>query len=235
MASKAPRSPRAKPAAKKVDSDATAPAGAWPMHPPVDAAEETPVVSSEEAPSTPVIPGIQKLAEAEAEIAEQIQTQVEPAVASAPATVKEDVVETMNTLAGEAQNTVENMQDRAKAAWTKGQAAFADMGDFSKGNLEAMVESGQIAVRGMQSLGQEAADYTKRSFEANVAAMKQLASAKSPTELFKLQGDFVRASFDSLVAETSKNTETVLKLAGEIAQPISNRMAVAAEKVKVAA
>ncbi|RDE07282.1 phasin family protein [Sphingomonas aracearum] len=231
MASKAPKSPRAKAAAKKAEATVASPAGAWPMQPPVDAPE----AEADAAPSTPVIPGIQKLVEAEAEIAEHLQSDVEPAAAPAPATVKEDVVETMNTVAGEAQNTMNTMQDRAKAAWTKGQAAFADMGDFSKGNLEAVVESGQIAVRGIQALGQEAADYTKRSFEANVAAMKQIATVKSPTELFKMQGDFVRASFDSLVAETSKNTETVLKLAGEIAQPISNRMAMAAEKVKVAA
>ena len=53
--------------------------------------------------------------------------------------------------------------------------------------------------------------------------------------LFKLQSDYVRSAFDSIVAETSKNTEAMLKLAGEVAQPISNRVAVAAEKVKIAA
>ena len=61
------------------------------------------------------------------------------------------------------------------------------------------------------------------------------AAVKSPTEFFKLQSDFVRGAFDSYVAEASKNTEAVLKLAGEAAQPISNRFAVAAEKVKTAA
>jgi phasin family protein len=170
-----------------------------------------------------------------AEIAEHLEHVVEPAVAPAPATVKETVVDTMNTVADKAQTYFADAQGKAKAAWDKSQSAFADMGAFSKGNLEAVVESGQIAVRGMQSLGQEAADYSKKSFENGMAAMREMASVKSPTELFKLQGDFFRSSFEAMVAETSKNTETMLKLAGEVAQPISNRVAVAAEKVKIAA
>ena len=38
-----------------------------------------------------------------------------------------------------------------------------------------------------------------------------------------------------MVAETSKNTEAMLKLAGEVAQPISNRLALAADRFKAAA
>ena len=51
----------------------------------------------------------------------------------------------------------------------------------------------------------------------------------------KLHSDFMRSAFDAMVAETSKNTESMLKLAGEIAQPLSTRVALAAEKIKVSA
>ncbi|RYG83540.1 MAG: phasin family protein, partial [Alphaproteobacteria bacterium] len=79
------------------------------------------------------------------------------------------------------------------------------------------------------------AEYSRRSFETTTAALKTFASVKSPTELFKLQSDFFRTSFDSYVAEASKNTEALLKLAGDAAQPLSSRFALAAEKVKTAA
>ena len=64
---------------------------------------------------------------------------------------------------------------------------------------------------------------------------KSFAAVKSPTELFQLQSEFAKSSFDSAVAEASKLSEAVVKLAGEIAQPISSRYAVAAEKLKAAA
>ncbi|RYE04000.1 MAG: phasin family protein, partial [Sphingomonadales bacterium] len=88
---------------------------------------------------------------------------------------------------------------------------------------------------GLETLGQDAADYGRKSFETATAALKTFATVKSPAELFKLQSDFFRTSFDSYVAEASKNTEAFIKLAGDAVQPLSSRFAVAAEKVKAAA
>nr|WP_276588993.1 MULTISPECIES: phasin family protein [unclassified Sphingomonas] len=110
-----------------------------------------------------------------------------------------------------------------------------ELNAFGKGNVEAIVESSKIAARGFETIGQDAADYGRKSFEGVAAAARTMASVKSPTEFLKLQSDFMRQMFDSMVAETSKNTETMLKLAGEVAQPISNRVALAAEKMKIAA
>ncbi|HVI06343.1 MAG TPA: phasin family protein, partial [Sphingomicrobium sp.] len=59
---------------------------------------------------------------------------------------------------------------------------------------------------------------------------RSLAEAKSPTEYLQLQSDFVRASFDRAVAESSKLTESFVKLAGEAFQPISNRASANAER-----
>ena len=98
-----------------------------------------------------------------------------------------------------------------------------------------MVEAGKIAAKGFETLGQDNADYTRRSFEGMTATVKSLASIKSPTEFFKLQGDYMRSAFDGAVAQTSKNTEAFIKLASDAAQPLSNRFAVAVEKVKTAA
>jgi phasin family protein len=122
--------------------------------------------------------------------------------------------------------------ERAKANYEKGVKLTEEMTEFGKGNVEAMVESGKLAAKAAESLGQEAADYARKSFESSTAAFKTFASAKSPTELFKLQSDFMKTSFESAVAESTKVTEAWLKLAGDVAQPLSNRFAVAVEKVK---
>ncbi len=142
---------------------------------------------------------------------------------------------TINTVTEKSQAMMSDMNGRAKAAMEKTQTMFADMNDFNKGNVEALVESSKIAAKGIETMGQDAAEYTRKSFEHATAVVKTLSSVKSPTEFMKLHSDYVRQSFDALVAESSKTTEAVLKLAGEIAQPISNRVAVAAEKMKISA
>jgi phasin family protein len=166
--------------------------------------------------------------------------------AAAPAEpVQEDVTvtdttvntaaETANTATDKAQALFGDMNARAKDAMGKGAAMFAELNSFNKGNIEAMVESGRIAFTGMQSMAQAQAAYVRKQFEDATAAAKSMATVKSPTEFVKLQGDFVRQQFDGMVAETSRSTEAMLKLAGEVVQPISNRFALAAEKVRQAA
>ena len=69
---------------------------------------------------------------------------------------------------------------------------------------------------------------------AGLMAVTGCITRTQPTELFQLQSEFAKASFDSLVAETSRVSESLLKVAGDVAQPISNRYALAAEKIKSA-
>ena len=150
-----------------------------------------------------------------------------------------DTINTAETIADTATSKGEamfaDMNSRAKGAMEKSSKMIEDVNAFGKGNVEALVESSKIAAKGAETLGQDAADYARRSFEASTAAIKTLATVKSPTEFMKLHSDFVRQSFDAMVAETSRSTEAMLKLAGEVTQPISNRFAVAADKMKVVA
>ena len=159
-----------------------------------------------------------------------------PAPSAHPAPKKELTMDTtLHATAEKTQAMFADMNNRTKEAMEKSTKLFADMNEFAKGNVEAVVESSKVAMKAFESLSQEAADYTRRSFESATATMRTLAAVKTPAELMKLQSDFVRQSFDNLVAETSKQTEAMIKLAGDVAQPISNRVAVAAEKIKVGA
>lgn len=131
-------------------------------------------------------------------------------------------------------NTAE-FNEQAKGAMEKSAKMAEDFVAFGKGNIEALVESSKIAAKNVEALGQEAADYAKTSFESATEAAKTLAAAKSPTEFMKLQGDYARTAFDTMIAEGSRSTERMLKMFGEFAQPISNRVAVATDKMKISA
>jgi len=131
--------------------------------------------------------------------------------------------------------TTSEFSEQAKGAMEKSAKMVEDMTAFGKGNIEALVESSKIAAKNVEALGQEAADYAKTSFESATEAAKTLAAAKSPTEFMKLQGDYARTAFDTMIAEGSRSTERMLKMFGEFAQPISNRVAVATDKMKISA
>lgn len=166
----------------------------------------------------------------------------EPAPAAAPApasTQKEAPMETVNNVAEKTEAQAKAMftetTDRAKSALEKGTRLFADINDFSKGNVDAVVESTKIAAKGAEEVARYSTDYAKATVEKFNATARQFASVKSPTEFLKLQSELAKDSVDSFMAESAKFTENYLKLLGEIAQPISNRVAVAAEKLQLAA
>jgi len=128
-----------------------------------------------------------------------------------------------------------DMQDRAKAAYDKGTAAVGDLTEFTKGNVEAAVESGKILAGGLQQLGKSAADEAKSAYELATADLNELAAVKSPTDLFQLQGRIARRNFDALMAAGSRNSEAVMKLASEAFAPLSGRINLAVEKISKAA
>lgn len=133
------------------------------------------------------------------------------------------------------QTAMKEAADKAKAALEKSQAALGDMGTFTKGNVEAVVESTKILASGLQEMGKSYAAETKTVVETMQAEMKELAAVKSPAEFFEKQNAMLRKQFDAAMAATSKNSEAMLKLASEAFQPISNRVSLAVEKIKHAA
>ena len=121
---------------------------------------------------------------------------------------------------------------RAKTAMEKSSKGVEEMVEFSKGNLEAVVASGRVAAKGMQEIAKYSADYGRKSIEDANATAKKFAAVKSPTEFFALQSEVAKSNLDAFVGEASKFAESYMKLLGEIVQPMQNRYAVAAEKVK---
>lgn len=124
---------------------------------------------------------------------------------------------------------------RTRAAVEKGQELAGDVVEFHKGNFEAIVESGKIAAKHLQALGQESLTFGRNTFQEQTAALRGYTSVKSPTEFFQLYADNTKKLFESYVAQGSKTTEMVVKMANESAQPISNRVALAVSKLKSAA
>ena len=157
-----------------------------------------------------------------------VQTQEEPIMATTAETVT-------NAAADTGTKVLHDMNDRAKGAMERGTKLFDEMNELNRGNVEALVESTRIAVKGFEQMAREGAEQARAAMEAAQANMRALASVKSPTEFMKLQADFARAAVDASVARASHGTEAMLKLAGEIAQPVSNRVAVVASRMKMAA
>ncbi|PXW78485.1 phasin family protein [Blastomonas natatoria] len=252
-ASAAPKAEPAK-AADPVVAPKVAPAAAHAVTPAPVAAKPAPVAKAVAA--KPVVKAPEpEMAKPAAKSAKPKTTPKKSAVkaspvaakAAAPAIEKESkIMTTAETITTETKKAAEamterlkslmgDMSTRAKTAYEKGTEMVSQASEFNKGNVEALVESGKIAAKGAQEMGQAYAEDAKKGFEELTAALKEMTTVKSPTEFIELQTKLVKKSFDTAVAQTSKNSEAFIKLAGDVFQPISNRVSVAVDSFKKAA
>jgi phasin family protein len=163
--------------------------------------------------------------------------------APAPTKVAETIQNTMNKAQENTQQAAQqateqfrgalnDVNERGKVAIEKSARLVEEMADLTRGNLEAFVASQKTAAKYVETLTQASADYSRRSFEEASTALRSFAEAKSPTDIFRLQSDYARSAFDAMISQSARVSETVVKMTGEVAEPITSRYAVAAERVK---
>ncbi|MDR3517824.1 MAG: phasin family protein [Azospirillaceae bacterium] len=165
-------------------------------------------------------------------------------------TVQQNTVNPLETVVAQAKDTVENFvkvgqetvhkQYEQALSTTKEQAektsqhllrGYEELTSFSKANVDALVASSGVLVKGFEDIGKAVAAFTRSSVEANVANSKALLTAKSLKELVELNHTFARTSFDALMSETTKLSELSIKVANESLAPINARVNAAVEKI----
>jgi phasin family protein len=146
--------------------------------------------------------------------------------------------DTVKKFADEAKTRAEalttDFNEKAKEAFAKSSKLAEEAVEFNKANVEALVEAGKIAAKGIETLGQEGVTYARKSFEDTTAALKGYTAVKTPADFFKLYAENSKKAFDAAVAQTSKTSELVVKLTNDSFAPISNRVSVITSKMKAA-
>ncbi len=133
-----------------------------------------------------------------------------------------------------AENFFSDIQNKVKAAYDAGTSAFGEVGTLTKGNVEAFMESGKILASGLQDLGATYTAEGKAALESLKTEIKDLSVATSPTDFYKMQGDFVRRNFESAFALIAKSNEAFLKLAKDAAEPLAQQTNAALATVRKA-
>ena len=103
--------------------------------------------------------------------------------------------------------------------------SYEEMSKLQKDNWDAIVASSQIWAKGAEVVGKAWMSLAQDTLE-NAAT-----TAKSLREAVDLQTDFAKGNFDKFVAESTKMSETVVKVANDAMEPITARVNVTVEKM----
>jgi len=230
---------------------ATLETAAQPATPAAPAVAEAPVAAKAAAPKTRTVKAnakpVQKKAAksaVKAALKKPAAKTITPKIKAAPKPIAaatkgfQTMNDTVKKFAEDAKARAEaltaDLQERSKEALAKSSKLAEEAVEFNKANVEALVEAGKIAAKNFETLGQEGVAFARKSFEETSAALKGYTAVKSPAEFFKLYAENSKKAFDAAVAQTSKTSELVVKMANDSFAPISNRVSVISSKMKAA-
>lgn len=147
----------------------------------------------------------------------------------------EKTVETIKQSAAAATAGLEQAQAQVKQGVDKAVKTAEQFAQFQQGNFEAFVKSSQVLATGLQDIGKLMASTAQANFEEAVATFRQLGTVKSVREAFELQTTYAKTTMEKALAESGKLTETSLKLAEQVAAPLTARVNAAVETFSVRA
>jgi phasin family protein len=107
---------------------------------------------------------------------------------------------------------------------------YDELAEFGRENFEAAVASSNAAAKAFETVNAEVVEFSKRSMEDSLAAVKALSAARTPQEFFEIQTDLVKSAIDNFVAESGKISDLVRKTSEESVAPIGERFTAAVER-----
>jgi phasin family protein len=97
--------------------------------------------------------------------------------------------------------------------------SFEEFQTLSKDGFEAYVASANALSKGMQNFAQQAAEYSRRSFEQTSQAYEKVTAAKSLEKALEVQQGFAKEAYETFVAQMSKFGELYTATAQEAYKP----------------
>ncbi len=108
--------------------------------------------------------------------------------------------------------------------------SYDEMAINGKENIEAWSAAGTAYGKGVEAISGEWMSFTKKMLDSNVQVTKAILGAKSLNEVMDLQSDFVRGSFDGLMAQSTKVGELATKVVQDAVEPINAQFTTTVEK-----
>ncbi len=104
---------------------------------------------------------------------------------------------------------------------------------FGRSNLEALTQSAQASVAGMQDLSRLYVAAVQGLMQQTMESTKAFAGAKTPQDVLAVQANLTRASIERMLGEGAKLQQAAQKMVEQASAPLTRRVAAAAQQAKL--
>jgi phasin family protein len=97
--------------------------------------------------------------------------------------------------------------------------SFEEFQTLGKDSFEAYVASANALTKGFQTIAQQAAEFSRKSFEQTSQAYERAAAAKSVDKALEVQQVYAKEAYENFVAQMTKFGELYTATAQEAYKP----------------
>jgi len=121
------------------------------------------------------------------------------------------------------ESVVSASSEAVKQSMEKAMKSFDDIASFNKSTVDALVQSANVASKGLEALSAEVMSYSKQSIEDYMAATKAAMGSRSVQEFMEINTDYAKTAFDTYVGRFTKLGDMASATAKDAFEPISGR------------
>lgn len=103
--------------------------------------------------------------------------------------------------------------------------SYEELQTLGKDGFEAYVAAASAVTKGFQTMAQEAAEYSRKSFEQGTAAVERAVASKSIDKAFEVQQGYAKDAYEAFLGQMSKMGELYVATAKEAYKPFEASLA----------
>lgn len=144
-----------------------------------------------------------------------------PKTRTNPGTADADVYQFSAFTSQNAKETMEKIMTQSK---TKFEKITCDMGSCSKEQMDALLESGNIFMKGYEDVMKAMVNLAQGTAERHSRAFKTLLGCRTVTELTETQNRLAQESFDDFMGGMTKLSEITVRVATDAFEPLNEQL-----------
>jgi phasin family protein len=139
------------------------------------------------------------------------------------------------TLVTTVANTMETKMQNAAEQFEKANEQIStqlhEVAHFNRDNLEAAVQTVNAVAQGLKDVNQTVFHSLQQSLQSAMTTGKAMMGVRNLRDLMELQSQFIKSTFDTVMADTTKISEIAVRCGSQAAEPINARVTKVVEKV----
>lgn len=98
-----------------------------------------------------------------------------------------------------------------------------EVANVSRENINACLAASSATAKAIEQVNSEILAFAKNNYDAQLTAVRALATAKTPKEYLDIQSDLVKSRYEDFIQESNKIANVMTSAAAEIFAPLNAR------------